>query len=83
MANATTYWRATGVNRTWTDHSGQHHLEAKFRGINQGIVTLEAIGGREVKVSVERLSSLDKSIVSVFDNANEADIATLASTSAN
>lgn len=70
------------VNRTWTDSSGQHHLMAKFRGINRGIVTLEAVDGREVKVPLARLCGSDQIVVGVFNDSKAADIASLASSNA-
>ena len=47
-------------SRTWTDAAGSHTIEAEFRGVVNGVVSLEKRDGKIVKLPVEKLSKEDQ-----------------------
>ncbi len=46
--------------RAWTDATGSHTVEAEFRGVVNGIVSLEKKNGTIIKLPVEKLSKEDQ-----------------------
>jgi len=46
--------------RTWTDASGQHKVEARFRGVSDGKVQLRKSDGKDLVLPLEKLSSADQ-----------------------
>ena len=46
--------------RTWTDSTGKHKTEARFRGILNGMVRLEKVDGKDTTLPLERLSDADR-----------------------
>ena len=46
--------------RTWSDRSGQHQVQAKYLGTEQGKVKLERTDGKVIFVPVESLSEADQ-----------------------
>lgn len=51
---------AVAENRTWTDSSGDHQLQAEMVGLADGTVQLKKADGTVVKVPLSRLSSNDR-----------------------
>jgi hypothetical protein len=48
------------VMRTWTDATGKNTVEAEFRGMVDGKVTLHKADGSEVTLPLEKLSATDQ-----------------------
>jgi hypothetical protein len=46
--------------RTWTDTTGQFTIKARYAGVNDDKVSLEAEDGRKVQVPLEKLSDADR-----------------------
>ncbi|CAN5405054.1 hypothetical protein BH23VER1_BH23VER1_24770 [soil metagenome] len=51
-----------GKTRTWTDHTGQHRIEAEFVGLAGTTVTLLKLDGETAKVPIDRLSAADQAL---------------------
>jgi hypothetical protein len=49
--------------RTWTDRSGQHRVEARFRGMEDGKAKLEKEDGTIVRVAPAALSDADRRFI--------------------
>ena len=49
--------------RTWMDRSGKHHIEAKFRGMEDGKAKLEKADGTILRVSPASLSEEDRRFI--------------------
>jgi hypothetical protein len=49
--------------RVWTDRSGQHQIQAKFLGVEEGKVKLEKSGGKVVLVTMDSLSEADQRFI--------------------
>jgi len=49
--------------RTWTDRSGKHHIEARFRGMEDGKAKLEKADGTILRVAPASLSEADRSFI--------------------
>jgi S1-C subfamily serine protease len=49
--------------RTWTDRAGTHHIEARFRGVEDGKAKLEKSDGAVIKVPVSKLSDEDQRFI--------------------
>jgi len=47
-------------NRTWKDSTGKFSVEAKLLSIQDGQVVLKTTAGKEIKISLERLSQEDR-----------------------
>ena len=52
-----------GELRNWTDITGSHHVQAKFRGIKDGKVSLEQPNGKMLTVRIEKLSDADRRFI--------------------
>ena len=46
--------------RTWSDKTGEHHIEARFAGFGGGIVKLKKKDGTTVELPIENLSDEDQ-----------------------
>jgi hypothetical protein len=46
--------------RTWTDASGQHHIEASFAGMDAGQIKLRKADGTVISIPLEKLSEVDQ-----------------------
>ena len=51
------------VVRAWTDRSGQHQVQAKYLGMEEGKVKLERTDGKVILVPVESLSEADQRFI--------------------
>ncbi len=49
--------------REWTDRSGQHHVQAKLLGVEDGQAKLEKVNGTVVFVPLEKLSEADRRFI--------------------
>ena len=49
--------------RTWTDSSGKHKIEARFRGMEDGKAKLEKPDGTMLRVAPEKLSEEDRRFI--------------------
>ncbi len=54
---------AAAVGRTWTDDSGEYHVDGEFVSMAGGLVTLKTDDGRTVKIPLEKLSKADQEFV--------------------
>jgi hypothetical protein len=54
----------TSVLRTWTDVTGKHKIEAFFVRKTDTEVTLKTDAGRELTLSIEKLSEQDRALIS-------------------
>jgi hypothetical protein len=52
-----------GEMRVWTDSTGAYHIQARFRGINNGKVSLERSDGKVIEISLEKLSDADRRFI--------------------
>ena len=52
-----------GEERTWTDRTGKHKVEAEFVLFKDGEVSLRKSDGKVVKFSIEKLSKSDQAFV--------------------
>ena len=52
-------------NRTWKDSTGKFSVEAKLISIEEGQVVLKTTVGKEIKISLDRLSAEDRLFVEV------------------
>jgi hypothetical protein len=57
---------AAPPQRTWTDRTGQHSVEASLQRVTDGHVVLERVDGRVVEVPVTRLSDGDIAFLGSF-----------------
>lgn len=57
--------------RTWTDRTGKFSVEAAFRGLEGGAVTLQRADGRTVTVPLAKLSAADADYVRSVAAADE------------
>ncbi len=61
-AQAANAWSADDL-RTWTDSSGKHKVEAKFKQVADGKVTLLRKGGAVMEIELKKLSAEDQEYV--------------------
>ena len=55
-------WSAEEM-RTWTDSTGKHKIEATFKEVANGKVTLVRKGGKEMEIELKKLSADDQAYV--------------------
>lgn len=65
-------WSPTDIGnrssvRTWTDRSGQHQIQAKFLGIEDGKVKLEKTDGKIILVPIKSLSEADQRFIGALN----------------
>jgi|TARA_B100000809_G_scaffold249309_1_gene280527 hypothetical protein len=51
---------ASAESRTWTDRTGQHHIEAVMVGYEDGVVELQKTDDSLVKLPLNKLSMEDQ-----------------------
>jgi len=49
--------------RNWSDNTGVYHIQAKFRGLKDGKLSLERADGKLIVLPVERLSDADRKFI--------------------
>jgi len=59
-------------SRTWTDSSGKYHVEATFRGLEEGKARLEKSDGTIVDIPLEKLCEADQAYVRTLLSAEPA-----------
>ena len=52
-----------GAARTWTDDSGQHHVDGEFVSVSAGLVTLKTDDGKTIQIALEKLSKADQDFI--------------------
>ena len=57
--------------RIWTDSTGKYSLEAKFISFQNGIVRLQKTDGKYCRIEMQLLSSDDKVVVQLENQANQ------------
>ncbi|MGB7325886.1 MAG: SHD1 domain-containing protein [Rubripirellula sp.] len=60
-------------DRSWTDITGKHKIEAEFIGFSDGSVKLKRADGKEIVVPLEKLSQPDQQRAKALHDALEAD----------
>jgi len=54
---------SAAVARTWTDASGQYHVDGDFVSVESGVVTLKTADGKRVQIPFEKLSKGDQEFI--------------------
>ncbi|MGO9112464.1 MAG: trypsin-like peptidase domain-containing protein [Thermoguttaceae bacterium] len=49
--------------RNWSDSTGTYHIQARFRGIKDGKLSLERSDGKVIAIPVEKLSDADRRFI--------------------
>jgi hypothetical protein len=57
--------------RTWTDAKGKIKIKAKFRSLENGVVTLEKEDGSEVEIELKKLSAADQKVATEAAKADD------------
>jgi hypothetical protein len=57
--------------RTWTDAKGKFKIKAKFRALENGVVTLEKEDGSELEIDLKKLSAADQKFATEAAKADD------------
>ena len=61
-----------GTARTWTDDSGQHHVDGEFVSVGAGLVTLKTDDGKTFQIPLEKLSKADQDFIGQINKPEPA-----------